>query len=213
MTGRHLVAEKRKLLAAALPHVPFDGWGGGTLARAAKEAGLAPSIVPRACPRGPIDLVEFWLQEADRTMVAELAARNLKPMKIRERIATGVRVRLEQIAPHREAVRRALALLAMPGYAPGGLGALYRTVDAIWHAAGDTATDWNFYTKRLLLAGVYSSTLMFWLDDKSEGLAATWAFLDRRINDVMRIQKVRGRLDKLAEKLPDPFRLLRKRRA
>jgi ubiquinone biosynthesis protein COQ9 len=144
-------------------------------------------------------------------MLDELARRDLAAMKVRERIAAAIRIRLTQQAPHREAVRRALSLEALPRHAPAALAALYRTVDAIWYAAGDTATDWNFYSKRLLLAGVYSSTLLIWLDDRSEGLAATWAFLDRRIDDVMQIQKLRGRLDRLVGRLPDPLGLLRRR--
>jgi ubiquinone biosynthesis protein COQ9 len=209
--SEHLLAEKRRILAAALPHVAFDGWSGGLIARAAAEAGLDPSVALRAFPEGPIDLVSFWIAEADRQMLDELARRDLAAMKVRERIAAAIRIRLTQQAPHREAVRRALSLEALPRHAPAALAALYRTVDAIWYAAGDTATDWNFYSKRLLLAGVYSSTLLIWLDDRSEGLAATWAFLDRRIDDVMQIQKLRGRLDRLVGRLPDPLGLLRRR--
>jgi ubiquinone biosynthesis protein COQ9 len=127
-------------------------------------------------------------------------------MKVRERVKTAILTRFELVAPHREAVRRALTLEALPQHAPRALKQVYRTADAIWYAAGDTATDFNFYTKRLLLAGVYSTTLLRWLDDKSEGFSATAAFLDRRLADVMRIQQAKGRLAKLAEKLPDPRR-------
>jgi ubiquinone biosynthesis protein COQ9 len=197
---------KRKLLAAMLPHVPFDGWSGAVILRAATESGIDAAMVPRLFPNGPLDAVKFWIAEADRAMLAELGLRDLAAMKVRERVATAVRIRLESQAPHREAVRRALALLALPPNAAAGLTSLYRTVDAIWQVAGDTATDWNFYTKRLLLAGVYGTTLLFWLDDKSEGFAATWAFLERRLADVMRIQKARGALDRLMERLPETFR-------
>jgi ubiquinone biosynthesis protein COQ9 len=107
-------------------------------------------------------------------------------------------------------VRRALTLEALPQQGPRALKQLYRTVDAIWYAAGDTATDFNFYTKRMLLAGVYAATLLHWLDDKSEGFAATAAFLDRRISDVMKIQQAKGKLGKLVERLPNPFRRLRR---
>jgi ubiquinone biosynthesis protein COQ9 len=120
-----------------------------------------------------------------------------------------VRARLEQLAPHREAVRRALSYLALPQNAALGAKCLYRTVDAIWYAAGDTATDYNFYTKRLLLAGVYSSTVLFWLNDKSEGYAETWAFLDRRIAEVVKLGGALGRTVGGLLDLPD--RILRGR--
>jgi ubiquinone biosynthesis protein COQ9 len=123
-----------------------------------------------------------------------------------------VRLRLTANAAHREAIRRALAILAMPIHAPLAARLLYATVDAIWYALGDRSTDYNFYTKRMLLAGVYSATVLYWLNDKSAENTETWDFLDRRIADVMRIPQAMGRLGKLAEKLPDPLRLLRRRR-
>ena len=124
-------------------------------------------------------------------------------------IATAIRVRLEQTAGHREAVRRALSLLAMPLNAGKGPALLWRTVDAIWYAAGDTATDFNYYTKRGLLAGVYSATLLCWLEDRSEGFATTWSFLDRRISEVMRVPQALSGLRKRLEGLPTPFSFLR----
>jgi len=209
MSGEHLLAERRRILAAALPLVPFDGWTGKLLTEAAVIAGLEPSVALRAFPGGVVDLAVFHIQEADRLMLEELALRDLPSLKIRDRIATAIQVRLEQQAGNREAIRRAVALLALPGHAPLALRSLYRTVDAIWHAAGDTATDFNFYSKRLLLAGVYSATLLYWLEDKSEAHQRTWAFLDRRIGEIMRLQKFRGRLDRLAADLPARFRRLR----
>ena len=141
-------------------------------------------------------------------MLDGLAERDLAAMKVRARIAAAVRLRLELLEPHREAVRRGLAFFALPPNAAVGLKCLYRTVDAIWYAAGDRATDYNFYTKRLLLAGVYSSTLLFWLDDASEGREATWAFLERRIAEVL---KVGGRLGKAVSGVLDlPDRLARR---
>jgi ubiquinone biosynthesis protein COQ9 len=124
---------------------------------------------------------------------------------VRKRIAAAIRVRLEQAAPHKDAVRRALTVLALPTNAPAALRSLYRTVDAIWRAAGDTATDWNFYSKRGLLAGVFSSTVLCWLDDTSEGHAETWAFLDRRIEDVMRVPKLTARLREACSRVARPF--------
>ena len=134
----------------------------------------------------------------------------LAASKTREKVALAIRLRLEAEAGHREAIRQALSFLALPTNAPLGAKCLYRTVDAIWYAAGDKATDFSFYTKRALLAGVYSATVLYWLNDKSEESAATWSFLDRRIADVMKIYELRARLDRFAEQLPDPFRLFRR---
>jgi ubiquinone biosynthesis protein COQ9 len=201
----HLIVEKRALLEAMLNHVPFDGWTAKAMAQAAKDCGYEPGLLARIFPNGAVEALDFWVAETDSAMLRVLDGRDLPALKIRERVRTAVLVRLELAAPHREAVRRALSLEALPQHAPRALQQLYRTVDAIWYAAGDTATDFNFYTKRMLLAGVYAATLMHWLDDKSEGFASTAAFLDRRLADVMRIQQAKGKLGKLFERLPNPF--------
>ena len=210
MTDTHLLTEKRALLDALLVHVPFDGWSAKALAAAAQDCGFDAGMTARAFPGGPVEALDFWVAETDAAMLRVLEGRDPAAMKIRDRVRTAVLVRLELVAAHREAVRRALTLETMPQHAPRVLKQLYRTVDSIWYAAGDTATDFNFYSKRLLLAGVYSTTLMHWLDDRSEGFAATTAFLDRRLADVMRIQQAKGRLSKLVEKLPNPLRGLRR---
>lgn len=209
MTSRDADAMRTAIMLAALSHVPFDGWGEATLLRGAADAGHDTATARRLFPQGAPDLIACHSHYADRVMVAELATRDLESMKIRDRIATAVRVRLEQNMAHREAIRRALALLALPQNSVLATRLLYRTVDAMWHAAGDTATDHNFYTKRGLLAGVYGATLLCWLNDNSEGFATTWAFLDRRIAEVMRIPKALAGIGKLAGRLPDPFRFLR----
>ena len=209
-SDNHLLTEKRALLEAMLPHVPFDGWTARSLALAVRDTGLDNGVALRAFPGGAADLLDFWVSETDAAMLRVLEGRDLAAMKVRERVRLAVMTRLELVAPHREAVRRALALEALPQHAPRALKQLYRTVDAIWYAAGDTATDYNFYTKRLLLAGVYGATLLHWLDDKSENFAGTAAFLDRRLADVMRIEKAKGKLARLADRLPNPFRNLRR---
>lgn len=183
-----------EILDAALPHVPFDGWSRRAMRHGARDAGYGADDADRAFPYGAVDMIGHYSDLADRRMLAELERRNVLEMKVRDRIATAVRVRLEQAAPHKEAVRRAMSVLAFPANAPTAARLLYRTVDTIWIAAGDTATDWNFYSKRGLLAGVFSTTLLYWLDDRSEGNDATWAFLDRRIADVMRIPKLTERV-------------------
>jgi ubiquinone biosynthesis protein COQ9 len=202
-------AVREAIIDAALPHVPFDGWTQATLQQGAADAGHDKVMALRVFPGGPVEAVEFWSHLADRRMLAALEQRDLSAMKVRERIATAIRVRLEQTAGHREAVRRALSLLAMPLNAGKGPALLWRTVDAIWYAAGDTATDFNYYTKRGLLAGVYSATLLCWLEDRSEGFATTWAFLDRRIAEVMRVPQALNGLRKRLEGLPTPFSFLR----
>lgn len=198
-----------RLLAATLTHVAFDGWSGRALRAGAADLDLDAALAANAFPGGPAELLDAFSAEIDRAMLAELERRDLKSMKHRRRIATAVRARLELLDPHREAVRRGLSFLALPRNAALGAKCLYRSVDAIWHAAGDTSTDYNFYTKRLLLAGVYSATLLFWLNDESEGRAASWAFLDRRIEEVVKIGGTLGRV--LGGLLDLPDRLLRGR--
>src|SRR4051812_17448249 len=173
-------AQRDAVIKAALPNVPFDGWTDATLARAAESAGF-PGQAKRIFPGGAKDAIAHFMDLADRLMLEDLAALDLANMKVRARIATAVRVRLERWTGSREAVRRALSLAPLPPFAGDALRGWYRTVDTIWRAAGDRATDFNFYTKRALLAGVYGTTVLFWLDDRSPGCTATWAFLDRRI--------------------------------
>lgn len=200
-----LTALRDEILLAALPHIPFDGWTIRAMRRGARDAGRDEGAAERAFPYGATDMIAHYGDLADRRMIAEMARRGVSRMKVRERIATAIRVRLEQAADHKEALRRALSVLALPGNAPTALRSLYRTVDAIWIAAGDTATDWNFYTKRGLLAGVLSSTVLCWLDDTSEGHAETRAFLDRRIEDVLRVPRLTERVRKICGRLVRPF--------
>lgn len=206
-------ALRDRILAAALPNVLFDGWSRAALTAGATSAGLVAADVDLAFPRGVRDALAYWLERADLDMVTAMEAADLDSMKIREKVAFGVRIRLEQAAPHKEAVRRALSYLALPGNAKLATTSLYRTVDHIWHACGDRSTDFNFYTKRGLLAAVYSATLLYWLDDDSDGHADTWAFLDRRIADVMRIPRLSGKFKGLGAKLPNPMRVVRAFRA
>ena len=179
------------IIAQALPLAPFEGWNQQTLAKAAVAAGYKRTDVIRVFPGGAVDAAEFLLRSYDQAMVEALRGYSLDTMKIRQRIATAVRLKLEIMEPHREAIRKIIALMAMPFNLPASLRIVYETVDTIWHAAGDTSTDFNFYTKRMLLAGVYSSTLLYWLDDKSAAHENTWAFLDRRIENVMKIEKAK----------------------
>lgn len=200
-----LDAARDAILDAALPAVVFDGWTLAALREGCAAAGYGPDMAVRAFPGGVIDAIEHFIVRADRQMLSALATRDLASMRVRDRIAAAVRTRLEQHADHREAIRRASAILALPMHGPVSLRSLYRTVDAMWHAAGDRSTDFNFYTKRGLLAAVYTATLLYWLRDDSENFAASWAFLDRRIETVMRFGKATGQVGKAVARLPDPF--------
>lgn len=193
------------LVRAMLPHVAFDGWTWTAVDAAADELGI-PRPRARLAFSGPIDMADAFAAMADDDMTAALAAEGVGAMKIRQRITRAVEVRLEQAMPHREAVRRALAQLALDP--PRAARTLWRTADAMWRAAGDTATDFNFYTKRAILGAVYSSTLLVWLSDESEDMADTRAFLRRRIDGVMRFEKAKAQWRGMAERLPDPVRFL-----
>lgn len=202
--------QRERLLDATLAHVPFDGWTRAALTAGARDAGIAPAMAANLFPGGGGEMIEAFNRIADRRMLEALEARDLAVMRVRDRIATAIRLRLEQNAAHREAIRQGLAVLAMPQNAALAARCLYRTVDVIWYAAGDRSTDYNFYTKRGLLAGVYGSTVLYWLNDNSEGFAETWDFLDRRLADVMRIPRTVGRIGQVAQRLPNPLRLLRR---
>jgi ubiquinone biosynthesis protein COQ9 len=201
--GEGLEDLRDRLLQAALPHVVFDGWSERALHAAAADAGIEPATALNAFPGGAAEMIEYFSTGIDRQLLEHLAEQDLAAMKVRERIAKAVRTRLELLAPQREAVRRGVAFLALPRNAALGLKCLYRTVDAIWYAAGDTATDYSFYSKRILLAGVYSATLLFWLNDSSDESAATWAFLDRRITEVLKVGGTLGRTVTSLLNLPD----------
>jgi ubiquinone biosynthesis protein COQ9 len=201
--------EKDALLVAALPNVAFDGWSVAALRAGARAAGIEEAAASVLFPRGSIEMVEWFSDWADRGMLARLAAAPLAEMKVRDRVAEGVRARLAVLAAHREAARRAFAVLAQPQNALSAMRLVYRTVDGIWYAAGDTATDYNFYTKRALLAGVYGATMLCWLEDRSSDGAVTEAFLRRRLDEAMALPKITERLRAAADRLPNPWRFLR----
>jgi ubiquinone biosynthesis protein COQ9 len=211
-TGRakpdRLEAVRVQILEAALPNVAFDGWTPRLLADAAEAAGISHGEMRLAFPGGVLDLADFFLADGDRRMEEALARDDIGALKIRERITLAVRTRIEVDLHQREAVRRAVTLFALPTSGTRGPHALYRTVDAIWRAVGDTSADFNFYTKRATLAGVFSAVSFYWFSDDSENYARTWAFLDRRIEDVMRFERAKAGVKNIAAKLPDPVALL-----
>ena len=189
-----MTATKDRLLDAAIPNVPFDGWSAATLRRAVEEAGVTPAQARAAFPRGGVDLALAFHRRGDAEMLARMAAEDLSTLRFRDRVARAVRIRLEIADETPEAVRRGMTLFALPMQAADGARAVWGTADAIWTALGDRSDDVNWYTKRATLAGVYSSTLLYWVGDASEGHAATWDFLDRRIDDVMQIETVKGQV-------------------
>ena len=201
--------KRDELLLAVLPGVPFDGWSGQALRDGARSLGMSEAEAEDLFPRGAGDLVAWFSTWADREMLRRTALLPIETMKVRDRITAAFEARQEAIEPHKEAVRRAASVLALPQNAPLGLKLLYDTVDCMWHAAGDTATDWNFYTKRGLLAGIYSATMLYWLDDRSPGSTETRAFFQRRLADVMSIPRVTGKMGELLDRLPNPFRFFR----
>ena len=190
----HISQTLKALVKAALPHVDFDGWSTATLDAAIKDTGVDPSLAHQACPRGAVDLALAFHRIGDAEMEAALAAADLSDMRFRDRIAKAVQLRIEAVAGEKEAVRRGATLFTMPHHAAEGMHALWATTDKIWNALGDTSEDINWYTKRATLSVVYSSTILFWLGDDSEGSAETWAFLDRRIENVMQFETAKAKL-------------------
>ncbi|PWC36366.1 COQ9 family protein [Azospirillum sp. TSO35-2] len=203
------------ILVAALPNVVFDGWSLQALRDGAHAAGHDQAALLRAFPGGVTDAVEHFADWTDRQMLDRLDAQPLEAMKVREKIALAVRTYFDVLTPYREAKRRQLSYLALPQNVALGLRLLYRTVDAMWFAAGDTSTDHNHYTKRALLAAVVSSSTFYWLDDQSEDHAETHAFIDRRLADVMAVGKATstvGKVGLLLSHLPNPLRFARQMR-
>ncbi len=197
------------ILRATLVHVPFDGWSDKAIAAGIRDAGQREALATLAFPDGPSALAEYYSAYADRRMVAALDPDTIAKMPIRERIITAVRLRLAQAEAEREALKALMTWFAYPAHQALAAHCLYHTVDAIWRAIGDTSTDFNFYSKRAILAGVLAATVLYWLGDESEGAAETFAFLDRRIEDVMAFEKAKGRAREWLAELPDPFRILR----
>lgn len=182
-----------RIVLAMLPHVAFEGWTDRALRAGLSAVGLTREQGLMAFPGGSLQMIEHWRRYGDRRMLETMQHLNPAVMRTRERIAAAVRRRIEVDALHREAVRRTLSFLALPSNIPLAAKSMYATVDAIWYLCGDRSTDLSFYTRRLTLAAVYGATVLYWLDDSSEQFGDTWSFLDRRLNDVMRVPRKRGR--------------------
>ena len=190
MDGPSPLEQLRQRLALAVgENAVFDGWTRTAVDTAANQLGIDRNQARLAMPKTQAGMIDVYIQGVDRALEQGLPPERLAALKIRERIRTLVWTRLEIMEPAREAVRRGLAILAWPQNLPLAARIGWRTADLMWRLAGDTSTDFNHYTKRMTLGAVYSSTLLVWLDDRSEGFADTAAFLDRRIDDVMKFEK------------------------
>jgi ubiquinone biosynthesis protein COQ9 len=195
-------AMKEAVLKAALINVMFDGFSEKALKHSAAEAEVDAETLARLFPRRELSLVEEFSSAGDRELEARLAKIDFTDMRIRDRIKTAVMTRLDIIRPNKEAARRAAAFLTLPPNAGLGTRLVWRTVDLMWRAVGDTATDFNFYTKRGILVGVYSATLMRWFTDKTDDESETRAFLDARINNVMQFEKFKAQVKSEVAKWP-----------
>ncbi len=187
--------ERDAAIDALLPNVPFDGWTTRALRTALVSIGQPADDAGLLFPGGAADMVEAFCDLADRRMEAEAAGLDLAALRVPERVRAVLAVRLRQNRPHKEAIGRALGLLASPRNARLAAACTARTVDAIWHAAGDRSADWSWYTKRAILASVYTAVILFWLRDHGEDDGATLAFLDRRLAGVARVGRVRRRVE------------------
>jgi ubiquinone biosynthesis protein COQ9 len=194
--------ERDAALQALLPRVPQQGWTQAALRDALRDIGADPLDAELLFPGGTPEIVEGYLDFADRRMERGAAQAGIDQLRLSARVRALIALRLAQAREERDAIRRLLAILALPANAPLTMTCTARTVDAIWHAAGDTSADVSWYTKRAILAAVYSATLLYWLRDFGEDDAATLTFLDRRLADVARIGKLRRRIEKSCGRAP-----------
>ncbi|MBB4087224.1 COQ9 family protein [Sphingomonas carotinifaciens] len=201
--------EVRAALAPGIAsNAAFDGWTAAALEMAADAADIDRDVARLAFAGGAVAMIDAWFDSVDQAMVEALPAATVATMKIRQRIQQLVEARLAVLAPEREALRRALAVLAMPQNVAAAARLGWRSVDTIWRHAGDTATDYNHYTKRTILLGVYGATITVFVDDDSEGHADTRAFLARRIDGIMQFEKLKAGVLRRAEYRPSLSRFI-----
>ena len=203
---------REKLAPEIAANAAFDGWGSEALDLAADAMGVDRGVAALAFPgpgsQGAVEMIDAWFAHVDARMLAAVPPAELATMKVRARITALVEARLAAVEPDREALRRALAVLALPRNVVRAARLGWRTVDGIWRAAGDTATDYNHYTKRTILLGVYGATISVFLDDESEGWADTRAFLSRRIDGIMRFEKAKAGFLSRSDRLPSLSRFV-----
>jgi ubiquinone biosynthesis protein COQ9 len=207
---------RARVVEAALPHVPFDGWSDKTLAAAVLDAGVDPGMSRIEFPRGGIDLMLAFHHARDAALPGKLAEMDLEGLRFRDKVAVAIDTRFALVAEDKDAVRRGVALCALPLHAADGARALWGTADTIWTALGDTSEDFSWYSKRATLSAVYSSALLYWLGDDSPGATRTREFTRRRIDDLMRFEKTKAKIADnpvAAAVLRGPMRLLGRVRA
>lgn len=194
-------ATRTAILDAMLPHVVFDGWSRRALEAGARDAGYDEIMARRAFPRGLAEVAALWSDQSDTRMLETLDSLDLEKMRVRDRIAAGVKTRIMVNVENREALRRCVAWLALPFNTGLGIKSALRSVSEMWYAAGDQSTDWNYYSKRGLLLPVYTTTVLYWLADTPDEIGDfphTWGYLDRRIGDVLKTfgmpKRIRERL-------------------
>jgi ubiquinone biosynthesis protein COQ9 len=197
---------RMRLMEAVRENAAFDGWSGAAITAAARQIGLSEGEVLLAAPNGAVDLIDAWARQADAHMVERLARVDLSALKVRQRVTLAVRTRIEAYDPWKQAARRASGAILLPPHAPRAAGHAWRTADCIWRTLGDRSTDGNWYSKRLILSGVYASTLAVWISADED--ADVWAFLDRRIDNVMAFEKIKAQAGKVTSNLPNPVGLL-----
>jgi ubiquinone biosynthesis protein COQ9 len=185
-----------RLASAIASHAAFDGWTTKALEAAAGDLGIDPAVARLAFRNGAPDMIAAYIRATDSAMLAACDTPEFRQLKVRQKVTRAIRTRLELAAPDREAIRRAASILSLPGNVPLATRLTWGTADAIWRASGDTATDFNHYSKRAIAGAVYSATLFVWMSDESDGFEDTWAFLDRRIDGVMRFEKWKARLNR-----------------
>ena len=190
---RPIDPEVLKLMLAALPNVAFDGWSNSTFEAACRETDISERKARLFCPRGALDLAVAFHKWGDGQFEISFKKKRISKLKVREKIKKAVELRIK-LASDKEAVRRGLALFALPIYAFEGSRLIWDTADLIWELIGDNSEDYNWYSKRTILSAVYASTVLYWLGDDSEGNKETWHFLDRRIEDVMKFENAKVQL-------------------
>ena len=197
-----------EILDEVLKHVPFEGWTSRALKAAMESTELSVGAEHIYAPDGALGLLRVWSDRLDQQMVAAIEARGFDNMRIRDKVTEAVWLRLELLRPHQEAARRAVSRLSLPTASGQGATQLWASADAIWTAIGDASEDYNYYTKRTILSGVIGSTLLAWLSDDTDEKSEARAFLQRRIENVMQFEKVKGQTLSVMSTLPKPQDLL-----
>jgi len=202
-----LINLRDQVLEAALAHVPFDGWSTKAVEAGAvdsgKELGWGSEMAKIAFPNGVHDFVDHMADWTNRRMLYEIEKLDVSSMRVRDRISTCIRLRLQILAPYREGVRRLIAYLALPQNSSQAIKITWGVADSIWYIAGDKSSDYNYYTKRGLLASIYTTTVLYWLVDDSDDFNDTWSYLDRRIENVMKIPLVTSNIKKALNFIPN----------